>query len=158
MDISVPIGDAGRFNYRIAVVIVHNGRVLLHKPVDDSYWALPGGRAQLMEHSGDVAVREVWEELQVDIQVERLLWITENFFTYAQEAFHELGLYYKAALSDTSQISLHDGVFYGKEGERDLLYQWIPIEKLSDMTIKPPFLQKGLQQLPESIQHITIDD
>lgn len=160
MDISVPIGNAGRFNYRTAVVIVHDGRVLLHKPVDDSYWALPGGRVALMEPSRDAAVREMQEELQIDVGIDRLLWVTENFFTYEREAFHEIGLYYKASLSDTAreQIPLGKDVFHGKEGDRDLIYQWYPVDKLNTITVNPPFLQNGLQHLPETIQHVTIED
>lgn len=158
MDISVRFENAGRFNYRTAVVVIHKGRILLHKPVEESYWALPGGRVTLMETSSDAAVREMQEELHVDVNIDRLLWITENFFTYNQESSHEIGFYYKASLKDTKQIPLGKDPFHGHEGERILLYQWYPVNKLDDITIKPLFLKNGLQQLPKSIQHVIIQD
>lgn len=123
MDISVPFENKGRFNYRTAVVMIHDGCVLLHRQMNDSYWALPGGRVTLMERSRDAAIREMREELQLDVSINRLLWVTENFFTYNEEAFHEIGLYYQATLIETKKIPLGKEPFYGKEGKRVLIYQ-----------------------------------
>src|SRR5699024_6029066 len=82
LDVSVTFENKGRFNYRTAVVMIHDGHVLLHRQPKDDYWALPGGRVSLMERSRDAAVREMQEELQIDVSINQLLWITENFFTY----------------------------------------------------------------------------
>ncbi|CDQ18449.1 NUDIX hydrolase [Halobacillus karajensis] len=39
--------DGFRFNYRAAGIMIENGHVLIHKQVDDTFWALPGGGLSL---------------------------------------------------------------------------------------------------------------
>ena len=38
-----------RFNLRVAGVAIHKEQVLLHRAESDDFWALPGGRAEMME-------------------------------------------------------------------------------------------------------------
>ncbi|WKA58121.1 NUDIX domain-containing protein [Planococcus shenhongbingii] len=60
---------------------------MLHKQTKESHWALPGGRAQMLENSKACVQRELREELDVEVEAEaeRMLWVTENFFTYDQK-------------------------------------------------------------------------
>ncbi|WP_156958464.1 hypothetical protein [Virgibacillus sp. SK37] len=37
------------FNYRVAAVMLEKNHLLLHKQVNDNYWALPGGRVKVLE-------------------------------------------------------------------------------------------------------------
>lgn len=62
MDISIPMGES-RFNFRVAVVLMDQGRVLLHKNEYDEHWALSGGRVSMYETMSGTAVREMKEEL-----------------------------------------------------------------------------------------------
>lgn len=39
------------FVYLVAAAIIHENRVLLHRAVTDSFWALPGGRCEIVEPS-----------------------------------------------------------------------------------------------------------
>ena len=41
-------------------------------------WTLPGGGIELLEPSDKALKREMQEELQVDIRIERLLWVIEQ--------------------------------------------------------------------------------
>ena len=54
MDINFKF-DKQRFNHRAAAVIVKDGHLLIHRNIRDAFWALPGGRIQLME-SGETAL------------------------------------------------------------------------------------------------------
>lgn len=69
-----------RFNYRIVGIALHNNQVLLHKAEGGSFWSLPGGRAELLEPATETLKREMREELDLDVQVERLVWIVEDFY------------------------------------------------------------------------------
>ena len=53
----------GSFNYRIVGVAVRGDEVLLHRAVTDDFWALPGGRAELLEPAEATLRREMREEL-----------------------------------------------------------------------------------------------
>jgi len=144
--------ETGVFNYRVAGVMIENGHILLHKQVSDEHWALPGGRVKVLEDSATGVKREFLEELGVDVEVENLLWVTENFFTYNNANFHELGFYYQVS---SEKVMNHNEAFYGLEGE-NLLYQWVPITKLDELTLYPEFLKTSLTKLPHSTQHIII--
>ncbi|MEH7884298.1 NUDIX hydrolase [Bacillus sp. JJ1609] len=142
------------FNYRVAAVIVKNGHVLIHKQGTDSYWALPGGRVEVMEDSQTSIIREVKEELGLNVNVERLLWFTENFFDYNNKNYHEIGLYYQVAIVDGS-FTFKTEPFYGEEGER-LIYQWVPVEELEEILLYPEFLKSALLEIPFTPQHLIV--
>ncbi|WP_164669566.1 NUDIX hydrolase [Virgibacillus doumboii] len=144
------------FNYRTAAVMIVNGHVLIHRQANDGHWALPGGRVKMMENSASTVVREVKEELGFDVKVDRLLWITENFFTYNERDFHEIGLYYSVS-GVAEELALRDGPFYGEEGDR-LIYQWVPLDELDDIVLYPEFLKESLKRIPEQPEHVVVRD
>lgn len=144
------------FNYRIAGVWIEDGHVLLHRQASEGHWALPGGRAQMLEDSKSCLVREMKEELGVQVQAGELLWVTENFFTYRSKQYHELGFYYKVEAAE-GVMHFREGPFFGPEGER-LVYQWIPLEELEEVQLVPEFLRKSLKQLPAATEHVLVFD
>lgn len=155
MDATFEMEDAV-FNYRVAGIWIENGHVLLHKQASDSHWALPGGRAQVLEDSRTCLVREMAEELDVLVEADRLLWAVENFFTYADKKFHEIGFYYLIRRAQNLSI-FQPGPFFGPEGDR-LVYQWIPLREISGLALYPEFLRKALTELPEATQHLIVSN
>lgn len=143
------------FNYRVAAVMVVDGQLLIHKQVKDQHWALPGGRVELMEDSQTSIIREMKEELGFDVEVERLLWLTENFFEYNKKKYHEIGLYYKVEITD-GNLRFTTQPFYGEEGDR-LIYQWVPIHQLNNVLLYPEFLRNSLDNLPMVTKQLIVD-
>ena len=141
------------FNYRVAGVWIEHDHVLLHRRKDDTYWALPGGRVKLLEDSKTSLIREMKEELGQDVNVENLLWITENFFDYDECKFHEIGFYFR--ISGRESSSFQEKEFHGPEGER-LIYKWVPLSELERMDVQPIFLAAGLQKTPDHPEHIIV--
>ncbi len=139
------------FNYRVAAVWVENEHILLHRQANDNYWALPGGRVVLGEASKESIKREMREELGVDVQVEQLLMLNENFFPYKEWKFHEMGLYYKVTSND--KAIFQQGEFYGMEGDR-LLYKWFPITELSNVELYPKEVKDLLVNSSDATHHI----
>lgn len=152
--ISFPVAG-GRFTHRAVGVCVDDGHVLLHRSIHDDFWSLPGGRIEVGEASTEAVAREMREELGLDANIERLLWVVENFFTLGDVSHHELGLYYLIAFE-------RDAAIYGKtrthEGLEDsdlrLLFRWFSIEMLADVRLFPTFLRAGLRELPLYPSHI----
>lgn len=145
-----------RFNYRIVGVVVHNDAVLLHQVKGDAYWALPGGRAELGETAETTLKREMLEELGVDIEIVRLLWLVENFFTCADHRYHEVALYFLMQFPVDSPYLTQPGLFYGLEETPRLIFQWFPrqTELLAALPLQPAFLQTALLSLPETVAHV----
>ena len=56
--ISFPI-EGGRFNYRVAAIIIVDGHVLICDEDDDGFAMLPGGRVEMGESSSLSLAREI---------------------------------------------------------------------------------------------------
>jgi len=145
--------DGALFNYRVAGVAVLNGKVLLHKTRADNFWSLPGGRASLFEFSKDTLVREMDEETGLEVEVQELLWISENFFVYNGIKHHELGFYYKMNIPSLD----NQDDFIGMEGAEELLFKWHPVTDLASIGIYPEFLAEELTQNPLRVKQFTSD-
>lgn len=150
------VGDS-RFNYRSAAVIIHDDHVLIHRSEKDNFWALPGGRVEFFESSEDTIPREILEELGLDRTVVRLIWHVENFFEYIGKKFHEVSNYFLAELTEYPEI-VSEIDFSGIEEELDLIYRWVPVNKLPEYVLKPSFLVKGIQDLPPKIEYIKFNE
>lgn len=149
-DLTIDLGEQ-MLNCRTAGIIVKDNHVLLHKNKKDPFWALIGGRIQLGEDSAQAVEREFEEELGVPAKAERLLWSVENFFTYKGRPYHEYSFIYLMQdvdnrLRGTEEIIAPEG------GE--FHYEWIPLERLKELPIKPIFLQEKLVNLPSAPVHL----
>jgi ADP-ribose pyrophosphatase YjhB (NUDIX family) len=149
--ISAMIGHA-RFHYRVAGVWLKDGHILLQGDAREDFWALPGGRVDIMERAEDALRRELREELALeDVGVGRLLWITQNFFHYPEWGGdqHELGLYFLVVLSSTDAARYGDlaRVYPCAEPDSTLSFRWFPLTALAGV-IRPTFLAAALTDLP----------
>lgn len=53
-----------------------------------------GGKIKTGETSEQAVIREYKEELDIDISIDRLLWIAENFFEFNGVKYHEFNFTY----------------------------------------------------------------
>ena len=152
-----------QFTLRVAAVAIHDGHVLLHRAEGDDFWALPGGRVELLEPAAESLKREMKEEMDATVRVERLLWVVENFFDH-HISHHELGLYFSIDLEPDFGHYDKTRSFYGHEDGPDgnttlkLIFQWFPIDRLADVSLFPTFLRTALQALPQHTQHVVHHD
>lgn len=157
MDITFDKNDKTVFNYRVCGVISDNKRLLLHRMKDDDFWTLVGGRVQILESSEDAIKREIIEELGENIEINRLLWIVENFFKFKNKHYHEILTIYSVSLQKESCLINKRSRFNGLEGER-LIYKWFDFDELNNLNIKPSFLKEKLTCFPDSSNHIINKD
>ena len=127
------------FSNRVAGVLMHEGKILLQRPVDDDF-AIPGGHVMSFESSRETLVREFKEEIRADVEVGDLIAVGEIFFPWGKRPCHQIGLYYLCSLKDPSQIPT-DGVFPGHDdwgNERiDLNFHWLTKEEISQNLVYP---------------------
>lgn len=150
--------DDIRFTFRVVGVAIHEGRVLLHQAEGDDFWALPGGRAELLEPAPETLRREMVEELNAEVEVDRLLWVVENFFLHQGLRHHELGMYFLMHFAPSSPVLRHQGPFDGYEGHTRLFCQWFPVADLAQMRVYPSFLRQELRNPPATTQHVVHTD
>lgn len=152
MDMTIKLDD-GYFNYRVAAVIIHNDRLLvMHNKECDTYY-LPGGRVQLHESSQAAIVREIKEELLIDINNLRPLWLHETFFVEesVNEKFHELCIYYLVDINNTGFKHFEDE-FILKEKDKNNYFKWIAFDKLSEQVVYPLFIKDEIYNLPNHLE------
>ncbi len=140
-----------RFNFRVAGLIFNNNRLLVHRMKKDDFYALPGGRAEMMENTELTIVREMKEELNVDVKVDRLLWIGEQFFEHEDQKFHELCFYYSLECNDKN-LNTQNSVFETIEDGREFEFKWVPVNQLKDEVFYPLFIKDRILELPKSIE------
>lgn len=74
-----------KIDFTVEVFVVHNGKVLLRKHDKYDMWLSVGGHVELHEDPSEAALREVKEEVGLDV----VLHDTRDL-TYADERFHML--------------------------------------------------------------------
>jgi 8-oxo-dGTP pyrophosphatase MutT (NUDIX family) len=137
----------------VAGVAYAGERVLLQRVANVDFWFLPGGRVELFESAQDALRREIQEELGVDAEIGRLLWVVENFFSMEGHLYHELGLYFGIDVPPTLQ---RDGEFAAFDRSIQLVMRWLPLDDLPE--VRPGFLQQGLREPPAQTAHIVFHD
>lgn len=144
------------FSYRVAGIILHDDKILLQKPSDDSGYAIPGGHAEFGETGVQTLIREFKEEIGTDITVGGLKWVAEIFFRWNDKPCHQLCLYYDVSLNDKTQIPL-DGVFVGNEHieGRDfkIEFHWKPLDSLSLLEVYPTNIAELMKHYGDGVQH-----
>jgi ADP-ribose pyrophosphatase YjhB (NUDIX family) len=143
-----------RFQVRAAAVVLHEGFLLLHRAEPDEYWALPGGRVEVLESAAATVEREMVEELAEPVACGPLLFVVENFFTLGETPNHELGLYFSATLRTGSKLLSKDSSYAGVEGHTKLEFRWFPQTDLPRIDLRPAFLRESLGQPHPQFQHV----
>ena len=144
----------GIFNYRVCAIILHDGKILATKDQNSPYYYLPGGRVKLHETAEKAIVREIREELDIEPEIIRPLWLNQGFFTedVSGARFHELCMYYLVDISETDLLSKGEQFTMIESGHTHF-YEWIPLSRLETEYLYPLFIKKKIFHLPE---HLTV--
>lgn len=146
--------DGVHFGLRTVAVIIDGDRVLLFHVEGSDFWALPGGRVEMGEDSKQALGREMQEELELDVRVERLLWVAERFLGNEGVRHRGIGLYYFVNLPGDAALHRTTAPTYCQDGDVRLEFQWFSLKALDSITLYPTFLKTRLLDLPEAPQHI----
>ena len=150
--------DGARFNYRVGAVIIEDGCVLLATNESADYYYSVGGRVHMGETAYHAVLREVKEETGVDYEVERPVFVHENFYVEPcgvnkGKRFHEISMFYLMKPKGEKLKFPAGECIDGREW-----LEWVPIDKLMDMRVYPSFLASRINSLPHSIENIVTDE
>ena len=148
MDISFKT-EEGRFNYRVCGIIIHDNKILAMHDERSPYYYLPGGRVQLNETVEEAMIREIREELEIDVNIIRPLWLNQGFFCedVSKEKYHEICIYFLIDFSNTNLLS-RGNQFTLFENKNKHVYEWLEFEQLEKEYFYPIFLKKEIFDLP----------
>jgi ADP-ribose pyrophosphatase YjhB (NUDIX family) len=130
-------------NLRVGAVIIKDGKLLTVKHRDFPFYYCVGGRLEFDESTEQAVIREVFEELGCELEIERLAIIGESFFfaDYDGKDHHEIAFYY--LMKNCGDLDIAEGT--STDQEREQLF-WLDLNELEQFNLVPPFL-KNLKNL-----------
>jgi ADP-ribose pyrophosphatase YjhB (NUDIX family) len=148
-----------QFDFRASGIAIHRGHVLLVRIEQYPSWFLPGGHVEIGELADAAMIREMREETGMDVKIDRIVWVAENFFTLDGKPHHELGFFYLVTpRPDSPQLDVSKEFYGTEENGTPLIFRWHRLEALAQLTLFPSFLGTSLPALPTSITHIVQKD
>lgn len=155
-DITVRVGN-GMVNLRVGAIITKGNRVLMVKNSRDDWYYSVGGRIKVGETSEQAIVREVFEELGVSMEIDRLGFIHENYFygtlgDNIGRQIYELCFFYYMKVPDGFEPFCRSVT---GDGYPETI-EWVPFDTYK--TIYPTFFKTELTNPSNEIKHIVSDE
>jgi ADP-ribose pyrophosphatase YjhB (NUDIX family) len=151
--------DGLQFDFRASGIAIQRGHVLLVRIEQYPFWFLPGGHVEIGELADAAMIREMREETGLDVEIDRLVWVVENFFTLDGKRHQELGFFYLVTPPpEASQLDVGKEFYGTEENGTPLIFRWHRLDALANLALFPSFLGTHLNALPTSITHIVQND
>ena len=138
-DLSIMI-DNVKFNYRAGLLIEKGNKVLVECNPAIDFVTLPGGRVQTLESSMDALKREIKEEMNIELDSERIKMraLIENFFEMDEKKYHELYFLYKLKVTSKDTEFKKDMKNIDSKAS---YYKWVKKENLEKENLLPVVLR-----------------
>ncbi len=153
--------DTEKFKYRVNGIIICNNKILTIRMKNNTSFCLPGGHVEFGEDSKSAIIREMLEELNYDVLIEKELAIVENFYSDKKGlTTHELSFYYIVKPLNYNNIRLENySTIENDKGEiKEHNFEWLDISKLIQYDFKPDFIKNKLYSNNLNFEHLIIKD
>ena len=87
---------------RVVGICIKDNEILLSKAKTENYWTFLGGKPIFGESTEKAVIREYKEETGINLEIDRLISVTENFFEMDGCQWHEYIFFY--LLKDTNDL------------------------------------------------------
>lgn len=149
--------DNGYINLRVGAIIRKDGKFLMVGNQKDDYLYSVGGRIQFGESAEEAVVREVYEETGVQLEVDRLGFIHENFFygDYGEKKgklIYEISYFFYMKTPENF-VPLCDS-FTEDTSKEHLVW----VDENSEITYYPTFFREELRSPSNMVKHILTDE
>jgi len=142
--------EGQQFRLRACGIIIRDQQVLMVKNEQDRYYYAVGGAIKQNETTEEAVIREVFEETGLRLEIDRLLYVHQNFFTFRDKPFHELAFYY--LMKDNLGAIQSDS--YNFEGVKEHMV-FLPINTYHTFEAYPKFFAEALKNIKEDVSFIT---
>ena len=149
--------DEGVINIRVGAIIMKDDKVLMVKNNRDDYYYSVGGRIQFGETARDAILREVREELGIEMEIDRLGFIKEAYFygtvgSERERLIYEPAFYFYMKVPNDFEIQ---NKTFLEDGTQEYL-EWVPLD--TTKTIYPEFFKAELKNPSREIKHMVADE
>jgi 8-oxo-dGTP pyrophosphatase MutT (NUDIX family) len=112
------------------------------------YFVLPGGRRKKTEETIDAAVREIHEELDLQLEAENL----SEFITFVDE-LDKVNTYYITTVETSDHFTIHGEELERSSEDNQYLPTWVPVSKLANLPIVPQMAKDEILNSFKSDNH-----
>ena len=155
-DMTAPCGD-GLINLRVGAVILKDGKFLMAGNTFNDYLYSVGGRIRFGETAAEAVIREVFEETGVKMEIDRLGFINENYFsgdvpgTFGR-LIYEVSFYFYMKVPEHFEPHCSSVSSFGS---REYL-KWCSADE--PMRLYPDFFRKELQHPEQTVKYFLTDE
>ena len=148
--------DDGILNVRAGAIIMKDGKLLMVSN-DRDYLYSVGGRVKFGETAEEAIVREVFEETGVQMEIDRLGFVHENYFygdapSNLNKLIYEITFFFYMKVPDTfAPISES----FTEDNSKEHL-RWVSLDE--DMKMYPEFFRTELKDPTDTVKHFTTRD
>ena len=149
--------DDGILNIRVGAIILKDEKILMVGNERSNYIYSVGGRIKFGETAEEAIKREVFEETGVNMEIDRLGFVHENYFygdssSNLGKLIYEISFYfYMKVPGDFEPISKSF-----TEGDATELLKWISID--DDIKMYPEFFKTELKNPTDTVKHFVNDE
>jgi ADP-ribose pyrophosphatase YjhB (NUDIX family) len=145
-----------KFNFRVSAVIYNSEKtkVLVLQTPGCEFCALPGGRVEELESSKDAIIREMKEEMSINIEVQ-LTKMYEMFFLLSSKRYHELTYYYVVTKLD--DISIYEKSEFPGNEKKDW-FKWVDLADLPNVDFRPAAMKKTIIEKDCKLEHVILNE
>ena len=140
------------FVYRVGALIIRKNKLLMATNPNVTFHYTIGGRLLFGETTEEGVLREIYEEIGLKLEIERLAYINECFYRIGKQKIkaHEIAFYY--FIKDNPALDNIEMEY--KDGSYNNTLKWFDIADLNKEHIYPEFLQYELLKPQNEIKHI----
>jgi len=149
--------DDGILNIRVGAIIMKDGRLLMVGNDRANYLYSVGGRIKFGETAEEAVVREVWEETGVNMEIDRLGFVHENYFygdapTNFGKLIYEISFFfYMKVPNNFAPISES----FTEDNSKEHL-RWVSLDE--DVKMYPEFFRTELKNPADTVRHFIKDE
>ena len=139
-------------HFRAAGVLIRDNKLFVQKE-SNNVCAIPGGHVSFGETSENALIREFKEEIGIDIVVDRLIWVEENFWKWGTKDAHNISFYFLVSLSNDSDLA--DSFNKPIKDHSDINLQWVTFDEIKELEIYPSYIKDKIANISDSMEHFT---
>ena len=148
--------DDGILNIRVGAIIMKDGKILMVGN-DRDYLYSVGGRVKFGETAEEAVVREVLEETGVQMEIDRLGFVHENYFygdmpSNRNKLIYEISFFFYMKVPDTF-APVSESFMEGSSKEHLV---WVSLDE--DIPMYPQFFKTELKNPTNMIKYFTTDE
>lgn len=111
---------------RLGVVLVHDGKLLLVRQNNRPFWVFPGGTLEIEEGIEECAIREMQEEINLTVSIQKTLYLADFMHERNGAPHHTIDIFMLARYEAgtpmmTLDENLNDMKFFTLEEYRELV-------------------------------------